>query len=241
MEEFQAFSEDWSNRSVTAGRDAALRRPDGAARRPYHSRPAVTDRLRIGNGLFRFKKTGGIYGAFKVDGRTRWKCLETEDMAVGRQRLAEEIKKSSRIDWRQAASVTVSQLVERYELNPMGLTPSTMKIRIILLSVFKRSWQFGLGIRASEVKPFMLKAWLAKRRQEQSLKASGVNNYVRLLHGPFGLALDLESVAENAAAKLKLLKEESPKGRHHHGNKPWPSSTRLIATAAKIRSRLCFS
>jgi hypothetical protein len=34
-----------SNRSVTAGRDAALRRPDGAARRPYHSRPAVTDRL----------------------------------------------------------------------------------------------------------------------------------------------------------------------------------------------------
>jgi hypothetical protein len=34
------------NRSVTAGRDAALRRPDGAARRPYLSRPAVTDRLR---------------------------------------------------------------------------------------------------------------------------------------------------------------------------------------------------
>jgi hypothetical protein len=28
-----------------AGRDAALRRPDGAARRPYLSRPALTDRL----------------------------------------------------------------------------------------------------------------------------------------------------------------------------------------------------
>jgi hypothetical protein len=27
------------NRSVTAGRDAALRRPDGVARRPYLSRP----------------------------------------------------------------------------------------------------------------------------------------------------------------------------------------------------------
>ena len=33
------------NRSVTAGRDAALRRPDGAARRPYLSQPDVTDRL----------------------------------------------------------------------------------------------------------------------------------------------------------------------------------------------------
>jgi hypothetical protein len=82
--------------------------------------------------LFRFKRTGAIYGAFKVDVRTRWKCLGTEDIAVGRQRLAEEIKKSSRIDWRQAATVTVSQLVERYEQNPMGLAPNTLKIRINL-------------------------------------------------------------------------------------------------------------
>ncbi len=35
------------NRQVTAGRDAALRRPDGAARRPYLSQPAATDRLRL--------------------------------------------------------------------------------------------------------------------------------------------------------------------------------------------------
>jgi integrase len=165
---------------------------------------------RVGNGLFRFKRTGGIYGAFKVEGRTRWKCLGTDDMEVGRQRLAEEIKKSSRIDWRQAATVTISQLMERYEQNSMGLAPSTLKIRVNLLDVFKRTWRFGLGLRASEVKPFMLKEWLATRRQDQSLKAAGLNNYIRLLHGLFGLALDLESVAENPAAKLKLLKEESP-------------------------------
>jgi hypothetical protein len=34
--------------SVTAGRDAALRRPDGAARRPYLSRPpSLTDYCRF--------------------------------------------------------------------------------------------------------------------------------------------------------------------------------------------------
>jgi hypothetical protein len=34
------------NQSVKDGRDGALRRPDAAARRPYRSQPAVTDRLR---------------------------------------------------------------------------------------------------------------------------------------------------------------------------------------------------
>ena len=165
---------------------------------------------RVSTGLFRFNKTGTLYAVFKINGRTRWKSLNTDDLTLARQRLADEINDSSKIDLRQAETVTVQQLVELYEQNPMGLAGSTLRIRKQLLNVFKRTWPHGLGLKAREVKPIMLKSWLAARRQEKSLKASGVNNYVRLLHGLFHLALELGAVAESPAVAIKINKEESP-------------------------------
>ncbi|HEY0550843.1 MAG TPA: site-specific integrase, partial [Verrucomicrobiae bacterium] len=165
---------------------------------------------RVSKGLFRFNRTGTLYGVFKVNGRTRWKCLETDDLVLARQRLSDEINDTSQIDWRQAETVTVQQLIQLYERNPMGLAESTLRIRKQLLNVFKRTWQHGLGIKAREVKPIMLKSWLASRKQEQALKASGLNNYVRLLHGLFQLAFELEAVAESPAIAIKIYREESP-------------------------------
>ena len=48
---------------------------------------------------------------------------------LGRERLAEEIKRAVTVDWKQAGVVTVSQLIERYENNPMNLAPSTLEFR----------------------------------------------------------------------------------------------------------------
>jgi integrase len=56
----------------------------------------------------------------------------------------------------------------------------------------------------------MLKSWLAARKQEQSLKAAGVNNYIRMLTGLFQIAVEIGAVAESPTEQLKLLKEESP-------------------------------
>src|SRR5437867_2493228 len=116
---------------------------------------------RVAKGLYRFKRTGIFYAVFKVDGRTRWKCLSTDDLQQARRQLAEQIKNASSIDWRQAATVTVRQLINTYRQNPMGLAVSTLNIRKQLLQVFERTWKFGLGIKASDVKPIMLKSWLA--------------------------------------------------------------------------------
>jgi integrase len=183
--------------------------------------------------VFRFTRTGILYGVFKVAGRTRWKCLDTEDITLARQRLAKEIGLSARIDWRQAGSVTVRQLVDHYDGNPMGLADGTMKIRRNLLAVFKRTWMHGLGIKASLVKPFMLKGWLAERRQEQNLKTAGVNNYIRLLHGVFKLAVDLGAVAENPAMGLKLLREESPERL----TPSWQQAQTIITTVKRQASK----
>jgi len=92
----------------------------------------------------------------------------------------------------------------------MGLAASTLKIRNGLLKVFERTWKYGLSIRVSDVKSMMLKTWLAERRQEKSLKASGVNNYIRMLHGLFKIAVECGAAIESPAMVQPLLREESP-------------------------------
>jgi uncharacterized protein YlaI len=134
---------------------------------------------RAGKGLFRFKRTGIYYGVFKCAGKTRWKNLGTDDLIFARQLLADEQKRSVKVDWKQAGIVSVEKLIERYQCNPMNLAPSTLKIRKHLLRVFQKTWTFGLGIKARDVKSFMLRSWLAERRSDQNLKAAGVNNYIR--------------------------------------------------------------
>ena len=179
---------------------------------------------RVATGLYRFKRTGILYAAFKVDGRTRWKCLSTDDIPHARLLLAEEIKTASIIDWRQAGTLTVRKLIEMYLKNPMGLASSTLEIRRQLLTVFERTWAQGLDIKVSDVKSIMLKSWLAERRLEQSLKAAGMNNYIRMFHGLFQIAMEVGAVAESAAKPLKLLKEESPERLTPTWNKRSPSS-----------------
>jgi hypothetical protein len=135
--------------------------------------PKKTKRFqRIGHGLFRFKRTGTIYSVFKVNGRTRWKSLATDDVVHARRLLAEEMISTSRVDWRQARCFTIRQLTEAYRQNPMGLAASTLKIRNGLLKVFERTWKYGLGIRVSDVKSIMLKTWLAERSGIRILKTT---------------------------------------------------------------------
>jgi len=69
---------------------------------------------RVANGLYRFKATGTFYAVFKINGKTRWKSLGTNDLAHARQLLAEEIKNSSKIDWQQAGMLTLEKLIQMY-------------------------------------------------------------------------------------------------------------------------------
>jgi hypothetical protein len=66
---------------------------------------------RVGHGLFRFKRTGTLYAVIKVNGRTRWKSLATDNVAYAKRLLAEEKVSVSRVDWRQARCFTLVQLI----------------------------------------------------------------------------------------------------------------------------------
>ena len=192
---------------------------------------------RVSHGLFRFKKTGMLYGVFKSAGRTRWKSLGTDDLDHARELLAEEVKRAVKVDWKQSRMVTLRRLIERYEGNPMNIASTTLKIRIMLLEVFKRTWPYGLGIKVREVKPFMLRSWLAERRKEQNLKAAGVNNYLRMLHGLFSLAVDLGAISENTARNIRLMREESPERL----TPTWQQAQSLIESVKRPESKLALS
>jgi integrase len=192
---------------------------------------------RAGHQLFRFRKTGMLYGVFKSAGKTRWKSLGTDDLIRARELLAEEIKRDTKVDWKQSRTVTLRQLIEHCENNPMQLADSTFKIRSLLLDIFKATWAYGLGLRVREIKPFMLRSWLAGQRKERRLKTAGVNNYVRMLHGLFELAVDHGAVSENIASQLQLKREENP----DRLTPPWDQALQIVETVKSVKSKMALS
>jgi integrase len=183
------------------------------------------------------RSTGTIYAIFKSAGRTHWKSLGTDDLNHARELLGEEIKREARVDWRHSRTVNLRELIEYYEANPMNLAGSTLKIRMMLLKVFKETWQYGLRMRVREVKPFMLHAWLAIQKKERNLKSAGLNNYLRMLHGLFELAVELGAVSENTAHDIRLMREENP----DRLTPSWEQAHAIIAAVKRPESKMALT
>jgi integrase len=183
------------------------------------------------------RKTGTIYAAFKSAGRTHWKSLGTDDVNHARELLAQEIKQEAKVDWKRSRTVSLHELIAHYETNPMSLAGSTFKIRMMLLKVFKQTWSFGLGVRVREVKPFMLRSWLADQRKDRNLKSAGMNNYLRMLHGLFGLAVELGAISENTAHEVQLMREENPERL----TPTWEQAQAIIKAVRRPNSKMALS
>ena len=189
---------------------------------------------RVGHGLFRMKSTGIIYAVFKSAGKTRWKNLGTDDVRQARELLGEEIQREAKVDWKRARSINLLDLIQHYESNPMNLAPSTLRTRTLLLKVFKETWPYGLTMKVRDVKSFMLRLWLAERRTARNLKSAGMNNYLRTLHGLFGLAVELGAVSENIALEIKLIREPNP----DRLTPTWEQAQTIIEAVKRPRSKL---
>ena len=55
----------------------------------------------------------------------------------------------------------------------------------------------------------MLRSWLAEQRKGRNLKAAGTNNYLRMLHGLFGLVVELGAISENPTHQIQLMQESN--------------------------------
>ena len=158
-------------------------------------------------------------------------------MNHARELLAEEFKQEAKVDWKRSRTISLRKLITLYEANPMNLAGSTLKIRMLLLKIFKQTWPYGLGLRVREVKPFMLRSWLADQRKSRNLKSAGVNNYLRMLHGLFGLAVELGAISENTAHEIQLMHEESPERL----TPTWQQAYTIIESVKRPKSKAALS
>ena len=71
----------------------------------------------------------------------------SDDVNHARELLTDEIKREVKVDWKRARTITLRQMIETYDTNPMNLAGTTLKIRMRLIGRFKKTRPFGLGFR----------------------------------------------------------------------------------------------
>ena len=159
---------------------------------------------RIGSGLFRYQKSGAIYGVFKVQGQAVWKNLNTTDRGRAREFLVEEIRKSQRVNLKASHKIKLDELLRFYDTTLENFAPGTSENRRCLIKTFRNSWRNGLDMKVADIRPLHLQTWLGQHRQR--LKGHTWNIYLRFVRALFQLAVEARVIAENPAAGLKLAK-----------------------------------
>jgi integrase len=181
-------------------------KPENGPRSNLFSNPKRKSRRfkRIGSGLFRYQKTGVIYGVFKVQGKTVWKNLNTIDRARAKELMAEEVRKSKKVNLKASHKITLDELLNFYDSTLENFAPGTSENRRCLIHTFRSSWQYGLGMKVSDIKPLHLRTWLAQHRQR--IKSLTWNIYLRFLQAVFDLAKEAQVIADNPAQDINPVR-----------------------------------
>jgi len=139
----------------------------------------------VGNGLYRH--VNGTYYACKyVQGKPKWKALETEDRKIAERKQRDWLANLNQID-SEAERTTLRQLIDKLLASRAGLAPKTVQTETWLAKTLRESWGNDLDIRVSQIRPSMLNTWLAKH--EPNLKNSSYNAYTGFLKKLFELAV----------------------------------------------------
>ena len=110
---------------------------------------------RLGGGLYRHK-SGSFYAVFRSSGKVVWKKLDSTEREQARKEITDAIRESQQINPSVRRTLTLTELVELHRLNPLGLSPSTLKIRQYLLKRFLSTFP-NPQCRVAEISPLQLK------------------------------------------------------------------------------------
>ena len=161
---------------------------------------------RIATGLFRYKRTGMIYGVFTLQGRTRWKRLNTNDRAQAASLLLEERVRLRSVDLTATHALTLGDILNFYERLLVGMSAGTAEQRRCLLRTFRSTWSSGFEMKVAQVTTADLRLWLASQRQR--ICAQTWNVYLRFLRVLFDQAIELKAITENPELRIKHLRIE---------------------------------
>ena len=179
--------------------------------------------------LYRHKINGTYYGRKKFHGKRKDHSLETTDKEVAKRKLAAWIKGLGKID-PETEKTTLAQLIIKFEAanvgNPDKGTDDSMIKR------FKETWQNGLDIRVSKVKPSQLDTWLATECKNGEWKNSTYNKYCTFLNRLFAIAKADKMIDESPMIDVKTSWKKPQKPDRH-----CPTIEQFNAIVADIRAQ----
>ncbi len=118
---------------------------------------AMTQRFKaLGGGLYRYQ-SGSLYFASRSDGKLHWTRLKSSTCSTARKEISERLHKG---ESKTKTHLTLTQLLDLHRQNPMGLSPSTLKVRHYLLDRFLESFPDPQS-RGSDITPLQLRLWLS--------------------------------------------------------------------------------
>lgn len=179
--------------------------------------------------LYRHKDNGNYYGIKKVNGKEKDHSLDTTDRKEAERNLKEWIKTLERVD-AEAQKTTLDQLLKKFQEIRKGASKSTRDTEAGIIKKLKATWNYGLDIRVSDIKPSMLDEWLAQH--EHKLKNSSYNRYTLLLKQLFEVAVGDRMIAESPIARLKKSWKRPQKPVRHV-----PTQEQFEAIVRSIRSQ----
>jgi len=150
--------------------------------------------------LYRHTVSKTYYGIKKLAGKRKERSLETNDRKIAERKLKAWIANLDKIDV-EAEKTTLEQLLDKFAATRSGMSKSTRDTEAGIVKKLKAGWQYGLGLRVSQIRPSMLDEWLAN--EEPGLKSTSYNRYTLFLKQLFDFAVKDRIVAESPFYRLR--------------------------------------
>lgn len=150
--------------------------------------------------LYRHKRNDGYYGVKKGSGKRKEHSLGTIARKLAESSLKPRFADLERVV-SQAERTTLALLLGKFVATNQGKAPKTRASNSAVIKVLKTTWQPGLDLRVSAIKPSHLNEWLAQH--EARLKNTTYNRYCGFLKQLFETAVQDRNIAESPLNGVK--------------------------------------
>lgn len=179
--------------------------------------------------LFRHSVNGTYYGRKKLGNKRKDHSLGTADRKIAERKLAEWVKNLDKLD-PETEKTTLAQLIEKFNAANVGAADKGTNDSMI--KRLTETWQHGMDIQVSKIKPSHLDEWLAANSKSAEWKNTTYNKYCTFLRALFQIAVGDKMIVESPMDNVKVSwkKPQKPKRRV-------PTLEQFAAIVADIRAQ----
>ncbi len=150
--------------------------------------------------LYRHRSSGAYYGIKKSGGKRKEHSLGTTDRKSAERILKDWLAGLDAVD-SGAHRTTLEQLIEKFIAMNRGKAAKTQATNQSIINKLTATWEPGLSIRITDIKPSHLNEWLAQH--EGRFKNTTYNRYVGLVKQLFQIAVGDRVISRSPVEGIK--------------------------------------